>query len=695
MGRGLRLGIVIVAACAALSAPAAMAAPDTRPAPAAADTVTSYPPSFFVPLRPNTALDMVNALPGFTLDTGGGGRGFAGAAGNVLIDGERPATKNDALDQLLQRISASSVARIDVIRGGAPGIDMQGKTVIANVIRKADNGLKLTTAWQETALFNGKFDYDLRLEGSKRTGETLFEGGLLVGNNADDGTGDGPRTITDAAGVVTRSGLEHVFGEQGLDKFTGAVETPLLGGKVRVEGSYVHSPYVSFRDDALTAPAGHDLELYHQTQDTGEVGVRYDRSFGARSTLEVYALQQLNRYASDDILNAESDLSTFVLGKRGGESILRGVWRYTASPKLSIESGLEGDYNWQTSHTFESDNGAPIAVPAANVLVREERGEAFADATWRPRSTLTAELGLRVEASKISSTGDVVSSLDFVFPKPRAVVTWSPDAADQLQLRLEREVDQLDFSDFAASGTLGLGVHAGNPQLTPPQDWVIEATADRRFWSGGDVSLTARRYWVTDAIDRAPFCTDASGAIVRPPCNPANEFDAPANIGSGSREELSAALTLPTDKLGMKGGQLIVRATWRHSQVIDPSTHRPREISGLHPVDAELHFTQPLPRLQSHWGLDMFSAVRGTNYYFSEIDIQRLGIWASAYVEYQPRADLAVKLEADNIATHGRENVREFYNPFRDVGGGQLTSIDNRSPRFGPELTFRVRKTFG
>jgi hypothetical protein len=99
--------------------------------------------------------------------------------------------------------------------------------------------------------------------------------------------------------------------------------------------------------------------------------------------------------------------------------------------------------------------------------------------------------------------------------------------------------------------------------------------------------------------------------------------------------------------------------------------------------------------LQSHWGLDVYSAWRQTYYYFNEVDVQRLGIWASAYIEYKPRADLALKLEADNIATHGLEYVREFYDPFRDVGGGQLTSIDNRSPRFGPELTFRVRKTFG
>jgi hypothetical protein len=691
----VRLGLVIVAVCLALSATGLAAATGARAAPAGADTVTSYPPSFFDGVRPNTAFDMISALPGFSLDTGGGVRGFGGAAGNVLIDGERPATKNDSLDQFLQRIPASSVARIDLIRGGAPGIDMQGKTVIANVIRKTDDGLKLTTALQGTALFNGKFDYGLRLEGTKRSGDTSFEAGMLLASGADDGTGDGPRTITSPTGAVLQSGLDHSFGEQGTDKLTAAVETPVLDGKLRLEGSYVHQPYFSARDDLLDDPTEREVEVYNQTQDTGEMGLRYNRNLGARSTLEVYALQQLNSYGSVDDLNSFGDVETFRLGKKGGESILRGVWRYTAATNLSIESGAEGDYNWQTSHTVETDLGLPVAVPAGDVLVREERGEAFADATWRPRSTLTVELGAKVEASKISSTGDVVSSGTFIYPKPRAVVTWSPDPADQLQLRAEREVSQLDFSDFAASGTLGLGVHAGNPQLTPPQDWVIEATYDRRFWGGGDVSVTARRYWLTDAIDSAPFCANAAGQVVPPPCDPAFEFDSPANIGSGSREEFGAAVTLPTDKLGVQDGQLIVRATWRQSRVIDPSTLQPRPISGLHPVDAEVHFTQGLAKWRSHWGIDAYSAWRQTEYYFDEVDVQRLGLWADAYFEYQPRPDLALKFEADNIATHGLESIREFYDPYRDIGGGQLTSIDNRSPRFGPELAFRVRKTFG
>src|SRR5262245_20133113 len=96
--------------------------------------VTSYGPEFFAAQQPSTAADMLQRIPGFSLDNGASVRGFEGAAGNVLIDGQRPASKSDSLQDILFRIPANKVERIDIIRGGAPGIDMQGKTVLANVI---------------------------------------------------------------------------------------------------------------------------------------------------------------------------------------------------------------------------------------------------------------------------------------------------------------------------------------------------------------------------------------------------------------------------------------------------------------------------------------------------------------------------------------------------------------------------------
>ena len=62
--------------------------------------------------------------------------------GNVFINGAPPASKTDILSACARAASRiADVDRIEVIRGGAPGIDMQGLTVIANVILKAGGQL--------------------------------------------------------------------------------------------------------------------------------------------------------------------------------------------------------------------------------------------------------------------------------------------------------------------------------------------------------------------------------------------------------------------------------------------------------------------------------------------------------------------------------------------------------------------------
>src|SRR4051812_46752058 len=84
----------------------------------------SYPSTFFQGQQVANAYEMLQRVPGFQLDTGDSVRGYEGAAGNVVIDGQRPSTKTDTLDQILTRIPAGQVERIDIIRGGAAGIDM-------------------------------------------------------------------------------------------------------------------------------------------------------------------------------------------------------------------------------------------------------------------------------------------------------------------------------------------------------------------------------------------------------------------------------------------------------------------------------------------------------------------------------------------------------------------------------------------
>ena len=81
---------------------------------------------------------MVRRLPGFELvDVDEEVRGFTGSRGNVLFDGRPPTGKQESLEQMLRRIPASRVLRIELIRGGTAGAATGGYDLVANVVRKS------------------------------------------------------------------------------------------------------------------------------------------------------------------------------------------------------------------------------------------------------------------------------------------------------------------------------------------------------------------------------------------------------------------------------------------------------------------------------------------------------------------------------------------------------------------------------
>lgn len=685
----MSLGIVLAAALSAAAPPDSAAAP----APAS-EGVTSYTADAFASSQPSTALDMVNHLPGFTFDSGDSVRGFGGAAGNVLIDGARPASKEDPLEEILKRIPVSQVVRIDVIRGGAPGVDMQGKTVIANVIRKTDGGLKVTAAVASNFVYDGRVRPSARLEASRRFGETSVEGGLLAGWGVDDGAGEGPLIRRGPDGTLREQAFQDSTANGDRFSATGAVETPLLGGKIRLNAFGLYNPYDYRADDSYSFPSAR-LESDHLRDIVwkSELGLRFNRAFGAADALEVFAVQQLNREDVTDAFRSPAFDADFALKSTTGESVVRGVWKHTFSPGLSMEAGAEGAFNWLNGKTSFAQDGVPIALPAANVRVEERRGELFTTWTWRLAPTVTLESGMRYEFSRISASGDVVLANSFKFAKPRATLTWSPGASDQFRGRIEREVGQLKFTDFVASSSqIGTGVvRAGNPDLSPQQAWVFEAAYEHRFWKGAQISVTGRHYKLTDVIDRAAIIDE--DCLQADPTDPNCVFDAPGNIGEGTRDELALSLTLPTDRLGLKRGQLQVQSTWRRSKVTDPTTLRSREISGLRPVEWEAHYTQAVPSLKSTWGIDVFGAWRERYFRFNEVDTDVLRTWVSVFAEYKPRPDLSVRVEIDNATARPFHHERDVYPTLRSVS--IPTYIETRNSRFGRMLYVRIRKTFG
>lgn len=672
-----------VASILALAAPATETATQPAAPTAAAEGVIVYDAAFFAAANPANAHEMILRLPGFAFDGGDSVRGFEGAAGNVLIDGKRPITKTDDLEEILRRLPASAVERVELIRGGAPGIDMQGKAVLANVVRKAGGGFRGLIHLSNNHVYDGRDAVGARLEASGGAGGRNWEAALKWGQGVDDGAGQGPRLRISGSDVtLLRSSLDSEGnGEQGT--LTGAYELPLLGGSFRVNGRLFQDLYDYDEDAYVVIPSNH-AETNHFGEDTkeNELGLRYSRPLTARTNLELIGLFQTGDKAIGSDLDAPGDIQHFNLDRQTSESIVRTVVAYRLTENLSFELGGEGALNKLESRTRYTQNGAPVALPAANVEVEEKRGEIFVKAVWRPAAAWTLEAGLREEGSEVTSSGDVVLEKKLSFLKPRLALTWAVDPKTQLRARIERTVGQLDFDDFVADSQLSTGVvTAGNPDLSPESAWVAEAAIERRFWTKGAVVVTVRHSELTDVVDRAPVFS------------PTGIYDAPANIGEGTKDELILNLTLPFDNLGLKGAQLQAEGTWRRSEVTDPTTGEGREISKLRPLEWEAHLTHDLPQLNTTWGIDVWSGWRETSYRYNQVSTRKLKTFVKPFAEWKPRPDLAVRVELPNITERGFRKTLTVYDGPR--GANPIAYVDDRDYQFGRMYYIRVRKTFG
>src|SRR3546814_2151931 len=85
---------------------------------------------------------MVGATPGFQLAAGSAGRGLAGAAGNVLINGARPPAKAAPITQVLAAIPADEVRAVQLVPPGTMDVDMAGYPMLLFLITTTKQGLE-------------------------------------------------------------------------------------------------------------------------------------------------------------------------------------------------------------------------------------------------------------------------------------------------------------------------------------------------------------------------------------------------------------------------------------------------------------------------------------------------------------------------------------------------------------------------
>lgn len=638
-------------------------------------SVLVYPAPFFADAHPATAADMVRRLPGFTAETGQAARGFAGTAGNVLVDGARPTAKTDDIFVILARIPAAAVARIEVIRGGTSGIDMQGLSIVANVVRRPGAARNLVLAASNTFIGDGGQAPGGVFEYHGESGGIRYDATLArTTQNWDDAPGTGYRLLQAPGGPAQYDGHQR----RGIMKLgwqaTGALAAPLWGGEwssnlmlltSNYSSSVLYDGYGGARFDTIGSKR------------QGEFGSRWRGDIG-RFNLEALVLQRLNREDTSNTGAQPSGDSAFRGLNNSGETIGRITLRYAPWPELEMRGGGEAAYNFLDGRTSFVSNGVPTALPNASLSVNEKRGEAFVQANWRIASDWMLEGGLRLEFSTIAD-GNGLSRSSF-YPKPRLLLSWTPDPDNQARLRVERSMGQLNFADFVASSNLaGFGVAAGNSNLRPDQRWQYELSAEHRFWGQGAVSVSILHEEITDLQDFVP----AGGGL-----------DAPGNIPSATRDRLSIIGTLPLDWLGLEKGLLRPKLIWWASNLADPVTGEMRRISNQRDRDISFEVTQDLDTLKSTWLLGIIPAgFNRTTWRIAQVNRVALHVpYIYASWTYKPSADWSILLQLDNALPYRFEYRQWLYGGPRGTGGAP--TLQDSFTRTEPRLFVQLRKTW-
>ena len=562
----------------------------------------SYSPDYFAQFQPITARDMLSRIPGFTLQGGGNNdRGFGQANLNILINGRRPSSKSSNANDILGRITANTVERIEIVDGASldiPGLSGQ----VANIITSTG---ELSGNWEYVARFEegtepqlgegnisvsgstGNLEYVASLDLQQRRvtevgEEQFFDGaGQLIEDRTEDRFSDGERPRIDLNLTYTpdndRVANLNLAGELANSR-RGNRETFAAITTAGTNGS-------SLSDN------GEDEYNY-------EIGGDYSFPF-AQGNLKLIGL---HRFENSDFTNTfqffedgqTPFISRFDRLDEEGEFIARAEYSWKSTREQDWQLSWEGAFNFLDSSTEFADSETALTLD--NVRVEEQRTEANITTSWALSEKVNLQTSLGAEYSQLEVTTGTDPARKFF--RPKGFVSASYDYSDKhiFRARIERDVGQLNFGTFVSSVDLTEDItNTGNAQIVPTQFWNGEIEVERK--GGGALSGTAKVFarLIEDPIDQIPFLND--------PNDPNDDSEGPGNLDSAFLYGIEGNMTWLLDNIGLKGGELELEGLLQDSRIEDPVTLITRDINDTVRWRYNIELRQDIPN--SDWAWDV------------------------------------------------------------------------------------------
>ena len=652
---------------------------------------TVYDAAFFASFAPASALDIVRRVPGFNLDQGNGDvRGFGGAAGNVVFNGARPSSKSDSLETILARIPARRVLRVEVGPGDLYGSDYAGKAQVLNVILTAEGGIDGNVTAKAAHQYTGKVVPNLEASALIRRGASTINLAASTGRSdyTEEGTDD-VYALPGRALIEHRRKINRIHPHDPYVSASWGVEQA-ADRAFHLNGRFAPSTFKLFQTNRVTpvnGPARDDTLEQNFKPTAYELGGDITRPL-AGGALKLVALA--NRRDRDDFDNTFNIIAGTTVGgfeqfakSRYDEAVGRLSWSRADVLGFSFEAGGEVAYNRLDNETslFLIGNGGTrtqIDLPIDQAVVDEFRTEAYLNAGRSLSPALRLDAGLAYESSHLTVSGDAEAERSLRFLKPSLTLDWKPGGGWHAQLIARRSVAQLNFFDFISNAELSVGrVNGGNADLQPQRSWETRLTIEHPLLGKGLAKIELGHDQVSKLQDR----------ILTP-----DGFDAPGNLGTGTRNFVRVTLDAPLDSLGLKGFHFRTDNTFQQTRVRDPLTGEKRGWSGFWPkydVYAELR------RDRGPFSLGASFQKRDSITFFrtDETDSNFGDPFANVFAEYRPDGRTTVRLDADNVLDGSGRRRRFFYDPNRSNPDPFREEVRERNNHV--TFTLSIRRGFG
>jgi len=679
-----------------------------------ANSTVVYNAEFFAQYSPVTAKDMLDRIPGVSLRNGGGGGGGGGrglgTGGNLLINGQRIAGKDNSASDQLERITAAEVESIEIIRDTTGALNVRGASEVINVILVAMESRSSTTVELINRLnHDGEFETGGSAAWSQQIGN--FQALVNLQSRPNYENRDNREVRLGPDGELLGTLFETTIRDKDEQTFSTNLSYSLGPHRMQLnalvsEGDHprpVRRDFVDFTGAGVVNSI--QEEQVKNEENNWEVGGDYEFNFdnGSRLAVLFVANNEIRnsvreRFQADP---AEVGLSKnlFIDSRRkNGEFIVQTNYNFSLGEEQSLRVGFErADTQLNSSLLIGSSFGteplsesvgglSPLSsISNSGTKVQEIRYEGFAFHNWTLSDRSSLESSIVYETSEISQTGAVSKTRDFQFWRPSLDYRFNITDNFRFRATIERSVSQLSFSSFAATSNdedRDLNALAGNPELEPETSWSYEAGLEYRLPNDGGVLSSNIGY------------TDIDNYIgrINATIDPNQPLSATGNVAPAKRWSMFNRASIRLNRFNLPDAILGVTVGLFDSEIIDPFLQTEQRLGGRGFVG--INFRHDITPLGLSYGIDYSHSIWGGNY---DIDIQTITRndrerSLDLFVSKVWFDDWTFRLETDNTLDASRCRFRQRFDG-TTIDGSLALIQDSCSSRYR-RWTLSVQTTF-